>query len=71
MVLAYLKQPIDYDHLLQLLQIKSYGAPASNIRNDPYFSDAPLTVPKGDFELAWLARDYYYALITLSVGPTG
>ena len=25
---------------------------------------APIAVPQGDFELAWLARDYYYALIT-------
>ena len=126
MVLDYLGQPLDYSQLLQLLKIKSYGAPASNIRllaqldftvtygvtnmaslenmlahgqpvivfvranelpywdhnsdhalvvvgydenniyvNDPYFPDAPLTVPKGDFELAWIERDYYYALITL------
>jgi len=126
MVLEHLKRPIDYDRLLRLLQIKSYGAPASNIRlltqldfsvtygvtdmagmenmltqghpviifvhtgelpywnynsdhalvvvgfdenstyvNDPYFLDAPLAVSKGEFELAWLERDYYYALITL------
>jgi ABC-type bacteriocin/lantibiotic exporter with double-glycine peptidase domain len=32
--------------------------------NDPYFPEAPLLVPRGDFELAWLERDYYYALIT-------
>lgn len=126
MVLAYLERPLDYNQLLQLLKIKSYGAPASNIRllaqldftvtygvtnmvsledmlaqgypviafvrtndlpywtyatdhalvvvgydethlyiNDPYFPEAPLLVPRGDFELAWLERDYYYALITL------
>lgn len=126
MVLAYLKQPVDYGRLLLLLQIKSYGAPASNIRllaqlgltvsygitdmaglesmlvseqpvivfvrtgelphwdyssdhalvvvgydpdsvyvNDPHFADAPLAVPRGDFELAWLERDYYYAFVTL------
>jgi len=32
--------------------------------NDPYFADAPIVVPRGDFELAWLERDYYYAVIT-------
>lgn len=32
--------------------------------NDPNRSEAPIAVPRGDFELAWLERDYYYALIT-------
>ena len=32
--------------------------------NDPHRSEAPIAVPRGDFELAWLERDYYYALIT-------
>jgi hypothetical protein len=32
--------------------------------NDPNHSEAPIAVPRGDFELAWLERDYYYALIT-------
>lgn len=32
--------------------------------NDPYFTQAPIAVSRGDFELAWLERDYYYALIT-------
>ena len=32
--------------------------------NDPNCSEAPLAVPRGDFELAWLERDYHYALIT-------
>jgi len=32
--------------------------------NDPAHAKSPIAVPKGDFELAWLARDYYYALIT-------
>lgn len=27
-------------------------------------ADSPISVPRGDFELAWLERDYYYALIT-------
>lgn len=31
--------------------------------NDPDRDEAPITVPRGDFELAWLERDYYYALI--------
>ena len=126
MVLNHLNLSIEYPRLLQLLKIKPFGAPASNIRqleqlglvvnyritdvvglesmlaqgwpiivfvrtgdlpyweyradhalvvvgyddaniyvNDPNFSDAPISVPRGDFELAWLERDYYYALITL------
>jgi hypothetical protein len=32
--------------------------------NDPHRPEAPIAVPRGDFELAWLERDYYYALIT-------
>jgi hypothetical protein len=32
--------------------------------NDPHCPEAPLAVPRGDFELAWLERDYHYALIT-------
>ena len=125
MILAHLGQAIDYAQLLELLDIKPYGAPAGNIRrlanlgltvaysktdlagleamlqqghpaivfvrtgelpywtystdhalvvvgydetqlfvNDPHRSEAPIAVPRGDFELAWLERDYYYALIT-------
>ena len=32
--------------------------------NDPANPKAPITIPQGDFELAWLERDYFYALIT-------
>jgi len=32
--------------------------------NDPYHSQAPIAVSSGDFELAWLERDYSYALVT-------
>lgn len=32
--------------------------------NDPAFDDAPQHVPFADFDLAWLARDYVYAVIT-------
>lgn len=125
MVLDYFNSSVDYPNLLQLLKIKPFGAPASNIRlltqlnwavtyrvtdmtglesmlaqgqpvvvfvrtgelpywkystdhalvvvgfdeatiyvNDPNFSEAPISVPRGDFELAWLERDYFYALIT-------
>jgi hypothetical protein len=32
--------------------------------NDPAFSIAPVLVPRGDFDLAWLAQDEYYAVIT-------
>lgn len=31
--------------------------------NDPDRLDAPIAVPTGDFELAWLERDYAYAVI--------
>ncbi|MCP4426532.1 MAG: hypothetical protein GY803_18725, partial [Chloroflexi bacterium] len=115
MALVYLNHPVDYPDLLQLLKIKPFGAPASNIRlleqlnlsatyritdmaglesmlaqgqpvivfvrtgeltywdygtdhalvvvgydaasiyvNDPNFVEAPIAVPRGDFELAWL-----------------
>ena len=124
MVLTYLEFPGAYDELLRELNVRSYGAPASNIKllmkwnltvsysvadmsgletfldnghpvivfvrtgdlpywqvntdhaivvvgydretiyvNDPYFDNAPIVVNRGDFELAWLERDYYYALI--------
>jgi ABC-type bacteriocin/lantibiotic exporter with double-glycine peptidase domain len=32
--------------------------------NDPAFSNAPIQVPLGDFDLAWLARDEYYAVLS-------
>ncbi|MFP4394476.1 MAG: C39 family peptidase [Anaerolineales bacterium] len=127
MALAYLNQAIRYNRLLDLLDIKFYGAPASNILrlatlgldvtysktstrglkillhqqhpiivflrtselpywsyatnhalvvvgydvrhiyvNDPVFEKAPLKVSQGDFELAWLERDYAYAVIARS-----
>ena len=33
--------------------------------NDPAQPAGPTSVPAGDFELAWLERDYFYALIAL------
>ena len=33
--------------------------------NDPAFRVAPIPVPIGDFELAWLARDEFYAVLSL------
>jgi ABC-type bacteriocin/lantibiotic exporter with double-glycine peptidase domain len=130
MVLAYHGRVLPYSDLLNLLKIKPFGAPASNIRllaqmgltvvyrvttmagleallahgqpvivfvqtgelpyweyltnhavvvvgcdesqiflNDPYFADAPIAVSRGDFELAWLERDYFYA--TLSPSSVG
>lgn len=126
MVLNYLGRAIDYARLLQLLKIRSFGAPAGNIRlltaldttpiysqtdmlgletllqqrhpvivfvrtgdlphwtyntdhalvvvgydentiyvNDPDRREAPIAVPHSNFELAWLERDYYYAIITI------
>ena len=31
--------------------------------NDPAFARAPIPVSHGDFDLAWLARDEYYAVL--------
>lgn len=125
MILDYFGISLSYADLLKLLRIKSFGAPASNIRlleqlslfvsyqvtnmtglegliitgqpvivfvrtgelpywsyqtdhalvvvgfddahilvNDPNFDEAPIAIPRGDFELAWLERDYCYATIT-------
>lgn len=36
--------------------------------NDPYRSEAPIAVPRGDFELSWLEHDYHYAFITPTLG---
>jgi ABC-type bacteriocin/lantibiotic exporter with double-glycine peptidase domain len=33
--------------------------------NDPEFPQAPLQVPLGDFDLAWLAQDELYAILSL------
>lgn len=32
--------------------------------HDPYFEHTPISVSKGDFELAWLEHDYHYAVIS-------
>lgn len=48
MVLSYWGREIPYNSLLRLLRVQPYGAPAGN---------------RGDFELAWLERDYAFALI--------
>lgn len=34
------------------------------LANDPYLDQGPITIPEGDFELAWSERDYHYATIT-------
>jgi uncharacterized protein YvpB len=31
--------------------------------NDPAFANAPIQVPHGDFDLAWLERDEMYATL--------
>ena len=31
--------------------------------NDPAFTSAPIPIPRGDFELAWLERDEFYAVL--------
>ena len=33
--------------------------------HDPEFEESPLTVLKGDFDLAWLERDEMYAVLTI------
>jgi len=128
MVLEFIDRGIDYSQVAQLLKIRNFGAPASNIRlitqlglsvtysvtdvdglfrmldngqpviafvrtgdlpywayqtdhavvvvgydvegqviylNDPYFDQAPIDVPRGYFELAWLERDYHFATISI------
>lgn len=130
MILTYLQKPPTYSKLLQLLNIKSYGTAASNIRNlarwgyfvtyeqtnmeglfarlqqqlpviavvatgelpywsentrhavvvvgyeqteretfllvnDPAFPNVPQRAGLGDFELAWLERDYFFATIEI------
>ena len=124
-VLRNLGRAVDYQSLLKLLDIRSYGAPAGNLRRlsqlglrvfyrsgnvsgleaqlakgkpaivfvrtrelpyweqdtahalvivgydreaifvlDPFYpAEAPIAVARGDFELAWLERDYYHAVI--------
>jgi len=32
--------------------------------NDPARPESPVSIRRGDLELAWLARDYFYALVT-------
>lgn len=40
------------------------GMDAQNVYvNDPEFTNAPVRVPQGDFDLAWLARDELYAVV--------
>ena len=34
--------------------------------NDPVFTNAPISVPIGDFDLAWLERDEFFSILTLS-----
>ena len=31
--------------------------------NDPAFARAPIAITHGDFDLAWLERDEYYAVL--------
>ncbi|MEJ2750598.1 MAG: cysteine peptidase family C39 domain-containing protein [Anaerolineae bacterium] len=33
--------------------------------NDPAVAEAPIPVPKGDFELAWMERNEWYAVIRI------
>ncbi|MCX6048254.1 MAG: cysteine peptidase family C39 domain-containing protein [Chloroflexi bacterium] len=34
--------------------------------NDPAFPNAPIQVMRGDFDLAWLDRDEFYAVVSVS-----
>ena len=64
MMLTYLGLSINYERLLKLLRIRSdVGAPAFVYLNDPALTNAPIQVPRGDFELAWLAQDESYAVL--------
>jgi uncharacterized protein YvpB len=132
MALAYWGHNSSYQELLQKLEVKSYGAPASNILqlastelrvvysngdlaglekllqqglpaivfvrtaelpywrygtdhaivvagydrlhyylNDPAYHRPALPVRKGDFELAWLERDYTFALLFATAPGVG
>ncbi len=41
------------------------GQPIEYAVNDPNFKRAAIAVSKGNFELAWLEREYAYALLAL------
>jgi len=41
-------------------------SPKLSSLHDPYFPDAPKEVKRDEFLLAWLERDYWYAVIRLT-----
>lgn len=48
------------DHAVVLIGMDSTHA----IVNDPFFTRAPISIPLGDFDLAWLEHNEMYAVIT-------
>lgn len=55
MMLAALDIKAPYQELLKVLDVAPWGTPA--------FDTAPQRVAQGDFELAWIAYDTYFAVI--------
>lgn len=53
---------VDTFHVVVLIGIDE----ESVYLNDPYFEAAPQRVSIGEFLLAWLEQDYYYAVIGLT-----
>ncbi|MFN8492248.1 MAG: cysteine peptidase family C39 domain-containing protein [Caldilineaceae bacterium] len=76
---GYLNQALPIIAFVSTAELKSYWATATFHAvvvvglddeiiyvNDPYFADAPKEVPRGEFTLAWLEQDYWYAVIRLA-----
>jgi hypothetical protein len=59
MTLDYLGLSVDYDKLVRLLNIR--WDEIYIFVNDPGQPFAPITISHGNFDLAWLERDEYYA----------
>ena len=60
MALTYLGLAADYNRLLKLLEVE----PEVGAIFSPAFPNAPLQVSHGDFGLAWLERDEFYAALS-------
>ena len=54
--------PVDSNHAVLLIGLDDDYV----YLNDPAFSNGPLQVSRGDFDLAWLERDEYYVVIALA-----
>lgn len=50
---------VDTDHAVVVVGLDSQFV----YLNDPFLPQAPIFVPRGDFELAWLERDEFFAVV--------